>query len=531
MRDTFVSTLAVPCVDCIEFGNSPGWVVRGGGWDSSPSDLKTSARTTNAKSRSQSIGFRCVYDLHPQCGNGLTEMDEACDDNSFDPNLASGCKDCDKIKKVVAGETHACVVTHLGKLKCWGDSQFGQTGQGTTISIPSATKFPFIPISGEVVDIALTRGRTCALLKSGAVQCFGNDKIGNASGLLGTSSPANGPQGDEPGEIKKIANVALSGKAVALASGQTHSCVILTAGNVRCWGDNSQGQLGIGNTGVLQGPTSVDVLPSSMKAIALTASDHSTCARLMDNSVACWGANTWSSSGMQRYGVLGIDDSTEIARGDMPNELSELLLKKTIFSTLAPSANALTSHANGHCYFHEASMSVRCWGENNRGQLGQESTDDWGGGSVNHNMSSLPPIKLGSNFIPVQIAAGRTHTCVVSVDGRLKCFGTNDDGELGLGIARTNATMPSNSGLGDEVGEMGDGLPEVDLGDDRVKQISLGNRLTCALFMNDRVKCWGRNDFGQTGIYSSDPAVGDDIGVNMTLMPQRVKDLPYVDPL
>jgi alpha-tubulin suppressor-like RCC1 family protein len=83
---------------------------------------------------------------------------------------------------------------------------------------------------------------------------------------------------------------------------------------------------------------------------------------------------------------------------------------------------------------------------------------------------------------------------------------------------------------------MGESLLEVDLGSDSVKQISLGYQLTCALFKNDRVKCWGNNDMGQTGILPEDHAIGDDLiflpGMVMPKMaPQLIKDIPYVDPL
>ena len=98
--------------------------------------------------------------------------------------------------------------------------------------------------------------------------------------------------------------------------------------------------------------------------------------------------------------------------------------------------------------------TVKCWGHNTYGQLGQGSTT-WLGDGPGEMGDDLPPIDLGTGRTAAAISAGDVHSSALLDDSTVKCWGHNDLGQLGQG---------STTWLGDGPGEMGDDLPAVDLG-------------------------------------------------------------------
>jgi len=123
---------------------------------------------------------------------------------------------------------------------------------------------------------------------------------------------------------------------------------------------------------------------------------------------------------------------------------------------------------------------------------------------------NLPAIDLGSGRTALAISAGSAHTCAVLDNSAVKCWGYNNNGQLGQG---------STSNLGDGSGEMGDNLTAIDLGSGRTAlAISAGSAHTCALLDNSAFKCWGQNDNGQLG-QGSTSNLGDgsgEMGDNLT---------------
>ena len=134
--------------------------------------------------------------------------------------------------------------------------------------------------------------------------------------------------------------------------------------------------------------------------------------------------------------------------------------------------------------------TLKCWGRNNDGQLGLGDTTNRGDGAGEMG-GSLPAVNLGTGRSAVAVSAGGSHTCAILDNGTVKCWGHNDYGQLGLG----NVTW-----RGDNAAEMGDNLPAVDLGTGRTATaISAGYWYTCARLDNGAVKCWGYGAAGQLG--------------------------------
>lgn len=507
----------VPCVDCANITTGDR-IVRGGGWASSSSAVTTTSSFSQIETtRSDKVGFRCARDLHPTCGNGVVDSGEICDDNALDPKISSGCKRCDKVKKVVAGDTHACVLTQNGKLKCWGENGRGQLGQGTTTGISEPSKWPFIDLP-KVKDVAVSQERTCALTQKDEVKCFGTDSIDLSStilsGLLGTGVSGQDPIGDEPGELQGTPSLSLGKEATAIVSGRGHSCVLFKDETVQCWGSNDSGRLGIGSQAPVSGLAG-PIFTSSSKANGLAASYDSTCALLGGRDIACWGSN--GVFGQNILGVLGINE-TQVARGDEPGEMANPSLVKLPMSIT--SVKSISSSGHHYCILAEdggTSPTTYCWGFGPLGQLGHGDALSWGDSTGGRDMNNLPPTPLGADL--VQISAGRSHNCALYSNGDIKCWGSNASGEL------CNGEKPTSSNIGDEPNEMMNIVP-LKNNDAKATQISAGDKFTCALFDNGDVKCWGDNTFGQVGAsqLESPKHLCDEIGKTFDM-------IPYLDPL
>jgi hypothetical protein len=206
------------------------------------------------------------------------------------------------------------------------------------------------------------------------------------------------------------------------------------------------------------------------------AGDYHNCALLSDNGVKCFGFND--------YGQLGYGDSDW--RGDGVGEMGDYLP----FVDLAKSITSLSMS-----YWHSCATfgdySASCWGRNNYGRLGQGDTTDRGSG-VGEMGTYLPSIDFGSSVLVKFVSVGTEHSCMLSVSGKLKCWGLNEFGQLGYG---------DTSNRGDQPGEMGDYLGFVDVGStcSVVEDLSVGDAHACVLCSNGDMRCFGYNLYGQLG--------------------------------
>ena len=153
--------------------------------------------------------------------------------------------------------------------------------------------------------------------------------------------------------------------------------------------------------------------------------------------------------------------------------------------------------------------SVKCWGAGISGILGYGDTISRGDRPFQMG-ANLPIVNLGSGRTAVGIATGDSHTCALLDDSSVKCWGFGATGSLGYGNGNTR---------GNEPGEMGDNLPEVDLGTGKTAvQIAAGNSHTCAVLDDASVKCWGAGGSGRLG-YGDNRNRGDDSGEMGNLLP------------
>jgi alpha-tubulin suppressor-like RCC1 family protein len=127
-----------------------------------------------------------------------------------------------------------CAITGAGGLRCWGRNWYGGLGDGTAFNRNQPVGV--IGLSGAVVSVAVGIDHTCAVTVAGAVQCWGR----NNEGQLGDGSRTDRWTG--------VQVVGLTSAAVAVAVGDYHSCALLRTGAVKCWGRNADSQIGDGTT-------------------------------------------------------------------------------------------------------------------------------------------------------------------------------------------------------------------------------------------------------------------------------------------
>jgi alpha-tubulin suppressor-like RCC1 family protein len=354
-------------------------------------------------------------------------------------------------KAVVASGGHTCALLDNGQLKCWGFNVYGQLGLGDANNRGDdanemGDNLPAVALgTGRSANaIAAGYGTTCAWLDNAQVKCWGY----NAQGELGIDDSSN--RGDNPNELGDSLPPIALGTGVSpslIVPGGDSTCVLINNGQVKCWGYNASGQLGLGDTNNRgDNPNEMgDALPSVVLGIGLTTSlvsvggDHA-CALVNNGQVKCWGYNA--------LGQLGLGDTNN--RGDNPNEMGDQL--PGIALGTCCSAKAIFT-GSGHTCVQLTNNQIKCWGRNDFGQLGVGDNGNRGDGP-NEMGDQLPQVALGNGRYAKALALGAFHACALLDDGEVKCWGSNSSGQLGLG---------DTTSRGDNPNEMGDILPNVPL--------------------------------------------------------------------
>lgn len=346
---------------------------------------------------------------------------------------------------IAGGGNHTCALSGDGGVKCWGSNQSGQLGNGTWTD--SSSPVAVANLGGDIIAVAAGGRHSCALDAQGSLQCWG----ANDQGQLG-----DGASGAKPTPV----NVNGMGHGIlAIVAGDQFSCALNVQGGVLCWGGNEQGQLGNGkSTGSLE-PVAVYGLETGISAIA--AGGAHACALTSGGGVKCWGANDYGQLGNKtkkdspipvevnglHSGVAAITVGTSQScalmtsgavkcwgwNGD-ENQDHHALQPEDV-AGLESGVIAVAAGAQHTCAL--TGDQVKCWGSNYVGQLGHPGLS---GSSVPVRVTGLRPGMLA-------IASGSYHTCVLDADARVRCWGQNYQGELGVGNRPYSATPVSVIGL------------------------------------------------------------------------------------
>ncbi len=371
---------------------------------------------------------------------------------------------------VAAGGQHTCALTIAGGVKCWGDNGGGQLGDGTTTD--RSTPVDVSGLTSGVAAVAAGDAHTCALTTAGGVKCWGL----NVNGELGDGQ-ACGIACRSPVDVCADATCATNlGGVAAVSAGNFHTCALMKAGGLKCWGFNNGGQVGDGSSGNIRTtPVNVAGLTSGVAAVA--AGGFHTCALMKAGGLKCWGSNTVGQVGDGTSGNIRSTPVDVCATG-----ASAPCVSNPLSGVAAVSAGA------GHTCALMTAGGLKCWGLNNLGRLGDGTTT-----SRSTPVDVLEAVGGAPLSGVAAVSASPFHTCALMTAGGVKCWGWNNSGQVGDGTSGNIRTTPV------DVCATGASAPCDSNLLSGVAAVSAGALHTCALTTAGGVKCWGLNVSGQLG--------------------------------
>jgi alpha-tubulin suppressor-like RCC1 family protein len=379
----------------------------------------------------------------------------------------------ERVPLLAVGGAHTCALKADGSLRCWGYNDYGQLALGNRNNVgddelPSSR--PPIDIPPGIKGLCAGAHHTCVLLDAGQIRCWGL----NFNGQLGLNHNQN--VGDDPGERQILTDVALNASARQITCAGTHTCAVLTTGEVRCWGQGDSGQLGYGcaaniGDGTVTCASLNDSVPLGTTVEQVDAGSFHTCALLSTGAIRCWGDN--------EYGQLGYGHMNNL--GDNPNEVgTDISIQGSVAKIFA---------GGQHSCALMSDSSVRCWGRGLYGQLGNNAPD------------TLPSPPATAVLLGSALASDMTsedhHNCAVLTTDRVRCWGRSSEGQIGYGTTES---------LGDDAQDMIVDLPLQD-----IERAVAGGSHSCALSRSGEVFCWGRAMEGQLG-YGNMMSIGREAG-------------------
>jgi len=361
----------------------------------------------------------------PICGNGVLDPGETCDDgnhtsgdgcsnscqienNSFCTGTPSSCSvstppvSMSSPIRSAAGKVNTCKITSAGALYCWGDNSNGQLDNSF---IAKPTPFLIPGMTSGVTDVSISGdGYTICAIKSESLYCWGDNSYGQIGD--GTTSDRQSPT--VVTSLKYVQRVATSGN---------HTCaLVLVPGNELaeyCWGDNTYGQLGVGNA--INSTTNWSPVLVASTGVRDIAANRSTTCDVKSGSVYCWGKNDW--------GQLGVGSLSNMSARSAP-----------------ATVGVHVTMGWNHTCSNDANGVVRCWGANDDGQVG-----------VGNCGSYLPCVGGTAYYLTAQtvsggfahftsLSAGGSATCAIETDaGALQnqalCWGYGGTGQMSAGNA------------------------------------------------------------------------------------------------
>jgi alpha-tubulin suppressor-like RCC1 family protein len=339
-------------------------------------------------------GLKCWgYDYYGQLGNDIAKIRQPTPVDVL--GLTSG------VARVAAGDNHTCAVTTAGGLKCWGHDGSGQLGNDA-VTVDQPTPVDVWGLTSGVASVSAGGVHTCAVTTAGGLKCWGHD----GSGQLGNDAA----QTNQPTPVDVWG---LTSGVASVSAGGVHTCAVTTAGGLKCWGNDSQGQLG-NDAALTSKLTPVDVMGLTSGVSNVSLGLYHTCAVTTAGGLKCWGRDN--------YGQLGNDAA--LANQPTPVDVSGLTYGVAGVAAGEYHTCAVTN-AGG----------LKCWGYDYYGQLGNDAA----------KIDQPTPVDvLGQTSGVASVSAGTFHTCAVTNAGGLKCWGSDSQGQLGNDTATVNQPTPVN---------------------------------------------------------------------------------------
>jgi len=353
-------------------------------------------------------------------------LDKALGEGKVSEDIENLYESIDAIQ-LSAGVEHTCAVMRNGTVTCWGASYKGSIGIEESEANREGYMLSGTAVNGltTVVNSASSHWATCVVLSGGSAKCWGNNQTDENSTVPYTPVSITG--------ISKAIQVSVSYSTV---------CALLNDGTIKHWKwiDYSSES------------TTPELVADISDAIQVTCGLGHKCALLNNGKVMCWGNNLKGNLG-DGTGVLSV---TPVAVSDIS------------------SATQITASEDFSCALL-ANGTIECWGGGVRGRLGNGSTAD--------QLSPVPVtgISTATKLAESDVYTETQHMCAVLEDGSVKCWGRGDYGQLGTGDLEDQSTPATVQGISNAT------------------NVAVGSFHTCAILQEGKVFCWGRGEFGQLG--------------------------------
>lgn len=468
------------------------------------------------------------------------------------------------VRSLALGEFHTCALLYDGTVQCWGANSFGQLTLDPAMTKSSAAPVTVRGLPAPSTDdpqvLAITTGygHVCVLLKDNTASCWGANNFGQ----LGYKTPYEKPSGAPYQVIEPMRTMLPStapktvqhnnhtpdradqttedlvpqGGIIALSAGQFHTCALISDGSARCWGEGGRGQLGTDpyppsrNEATLEDSVyTVAVQNLSAPAVAITAGGFETCAA-NSSGLQCWGYNFYGQLGSSApfskvpVQVTAVTGASKVAAGtgfacalvnaDTTNKpvcwgdntdgrlgAGLTVARSSIRTPVAGISSASTLDlGNGQaCAIPSGATVPLCWGSNSNGQVGDGTTTARPTPVAVSGLATASGLEAGG----ARDAAERGHTCALTSNNKVSCWGRNGNGELG--VEENDGSLADHSTPVVVQYDSNPARPDTDprnvtLADlDSVTSVVTGGFHSCALRSDGTVWCWGRNDVGQLG--------------------------------
>lgn len=340
---------------------------------------------------------------------------------------------------ITAGEYHTCGIDTSGQAWCWGSDGNGQVGDDSAVQW---LKPDPVAVSGGHTFTALSAGtiHTCGLDTSGAAWCWGSDSYGQVG-------DGNTSQADKYAPVSVVGGHTFT----LISAGGGHTCGIDSSGKAWCWGHDGYGQLGDGNDnqGTEYAPIAVD---TSLTFTALDAAPYHTCGIDSTGKAWCW----------------GYDDSDQLGNGtDQDTKFSPDPVTGTLeFASLSAGPH--------HTCGIDTAGGAWCWGADWNGRVGDGNDDQ---------QAEPDPVAVAGGLTFTRLTAGGVHTCGIDTSDNAWCWGHDGSGQVG-------------DGNDDQTDEYAPVTVDTDLA---LTHIAAGWNHTCAIDSTGAAWCWGADSGEQLG--------------------------------
>lgn len=413
--------------------------------DSSPDTEEGTGPTTGPDPDSSSDDGPTTGDV---CGGG---GQACCPEDACDDGLVCNEGLCSCVQAVAVGDRHSCAIKLDGSVWCWGDNAQGQLAAPPEMTPSSSEPLPIDGFAGTAQVIA-ARNHTCVVGADSIPVCWGDNAANKVT-----------PLDAAPAIVIPVAGNAWDAAMIGpLGVGGTHTCVGVADLPPLCWGSNAAGQLG--------SPEPIPPLPVSVNGVEPTAialGESHSCMSNVSGQLFCWGSNASGQLGIdpalaptsaipQLLGTL--DPITQVVSGQhhvcirnsaevlcwghndqgqlgIGNQLNTFTPTPVTFPPPAGNVASLVAAADQTCAVM-ATGDLYCWGGNQNGELLLEPD------KTGQDGFTTTPQAIDLEFAVAQLATGVTHTCALTGQGQVMCWGRNSQGQIGDGTM-ANALQPT----------------------------------------------------------------------------------------